>query len=302
MLILAALQGATFRVRTQIALCRALCLMACLLVPACAHLGQRVEQTPLPPGAPQIDDVLNALAANDAAIRNFKATGTFTLSSPDLAAVERSRDGAIYFRRPADLCVIGRGPLRTVVFRLTCVGSEFLIEFPATPTEEPYYRLEGERFSSVPFSVSPVDIAREMFLPETWSGLRKSEVRMTSYDPAAQTATIEIGPKRAPRRRGVLSGGKTWLVTRSERLNEKGEPIAVTTRGDYREIEGVYFAASLDANFPLEETRMTFEMRTIVPNTELKDELFDIKARAHEVGVDRERPPSQSHERRPRRK
>ena len=259
-------------------------VLLCASVLGCTRLGERLEPVSLGAGAPEVQDVLKDLAANDSAIANFKATGAFTLESPELKGVRSFREGFIAFRRPADLCVIGRKYLGAAVFRLTCVGSEFLIEFPATH-EEPYYRMEGEHFSSVRFAVSPSDIAREMFLPETWAEVKPGDVRLTDYDAAKQTATVEVGPKRAPRRRMTVAG-PPWHVVRSERLDEKGRTLAITTKEKYTQIEGVLFPTDIDARFPTEETRMTFGMRKVWPNTPLDESLFDIKARAREAGVD----------------
>jgi hypothetical protein len=273
----------------------------CLFLAACARLGERLQPGVVPAGAPKVETILADLAANDSAVRNFKATGAFTLRSPDLAAVKTFKEGLIAFRRPADLCVIGRKYLGAAVFRLTCVGSEFLIEFPASH-EEPYYRLEGEHFQSVPFSVSPSDIAREMFLPESWSELKPREVTLTGYDTAAQRATLAIGPKRSPRRRIEVLRLSAWVVVRSERLDPDGNVLAIATKDDYHDIESVHFPAYVDAQFPGEETRMTFEMRKVWPNTELDNSLFDIKARAREAGVDLTRPTSEAPGDEPRKK
>jgi hypothetical protein len=274
----------------------------CLALAACARLGERVERTPLPEGAPAVQQIVDGLAANDASIANFKAKGALRLESPDLAAVETCDDGTIAFRRPADLCVIGRKLVFGVTaFRLTCVGSAFIIEFPATK-DDPYYSLEGERFAGVPFSVSPSDIAREMFLPESWSELNLKEIRLVAYSSADQTGTIEIGPKRAPRRRIVVTG-PPWVVVRSERLDKDGAVLAVTSKTDYREVDGVLFPANVDALFPGEQTRMTLEMRKIWPNTKLNESLFNINARARELGLDMKQPPSTgpSHDRKTKR-
>jgi len=273
----------------------------CFFFAACARLGERLQPGAVPAGTPEVQTILADLASNDSAIKNFKATGAFTLSSPDLAAVKTFKDGLIAFRRPADLCVIGRKYLGAAVFRLTCVGSEFLIEFPASH-EEPYYRLEGERFQSVPFSVSPSDIAREMFLPESWSELKPREVTLTGYDAAAQRATLVIGPRRSPRRLIEVLRLSSWVVVRGERLDSDGKALAVTTKDDYHDVEGVHFPAYVDAQFPGEETRMTFEMRKVWPNTELDSSLFDIKARAREAGVDLTRPTSEGPGDEPRKK
>lgn len=270
---------------------RIVAILSCIAVASgCTRLGSRVTQGMLPAGAPSVASVLSDLAANDRATVNFKAKGAFTLASPDLTAVKSFDDGFIAFRRPADLCVIGRKYLGAAVFRLTCVESEFLIEFPATPEEQPYYRLRGEQFASVPFSVSPSDIAREMFLPEDWSALHPDQVRMTSYDEATHTATLTIGPAKAPRR-VVVVAGPPWVVTRSERIDKAGKTLALTAKDAYCDVDGVRFATKVEVEFPLEQTRMTLSLRKIWPNTELDGELFDIKARARIAGVDVKKAP-----------
>jgi hypothetical protein len=252
----------------------------------CTRLGQPLQHVALPPGAPEASAILAGLAANDAAIRNFKAKGSMSLASPDFEGVKTCDDGLVAFRRPADLCVIGKKLVVGVtVFRLTCVGNEFLIEFPATPEEEPYYRVEGEHFASVPFSVSPSDIVREMFLPEEWRDVKQKDFRLVSYEQTRQQAEIEIGPKREPRRR-ILVTGPPWRVVRSERLDKDGTVVAVTLKENYREIDGVQFPTKIDASFPGEQTRMTIDMRKVWTNTDLDKSLFDVKARARVAGID----------------
>lgn len=255
----------------------------CLLAAGCAHVAPRLAPVSLPPGAPTVQQVLADLAAADSAINSFTASGAFTMESPEFNATKYFKDGVIVYRRPADLSVVARKLLGATVMRLTCVSDEFLIEFPAT-NDKPYYRLAGERYRNVPFSVSPSAIAREMFFPEPWTQLAPDEVRLTAYDAATQTATLEIGPARTPRRRVTVTGAP-WSVTRNERLDDHGRPIAISTREDYRELGGTRFPYRIDAQFPTERTRMNFEMRQVTLNQPVDDALFDIKSRAREAGV-----------------
>lgn len=271
--------------RAPRALLAALIVIAC----GCTRVAERVERTPLPPGAPDAKAILDDLEANDEAIRGFKATGAFTLASPELAAVQRFKSSTVIFRRPACLQVVGRKYLGSKVFRLTCVGDEFIVEFPAT-RDEAYYRLEGEEFASVPGrKVSPVEILHEMVLPEPWTELKKRRVRMTGYDEATQTATLLIGPKRAPRRLIEVTG-PPWVIVRAERYDEHGNMIAHTVKSDYRWTGGIRFPYYIDAEFPGEESRMTLEMRKITPNIETDDAVFDIRAIARNAGIARKAP------------
>lgn len=243
----------------------------------CATLGQRVQSTELAPGAPTAREVLSALAGNDSKLSNFRAAGSFTIESPELKAIERFPSGMVAFRKPADLHVEGRIKLGVKAFELTSVGSEFLIEFPTKREVEEryYYRLEGEVIESVPFSVSPSDVAREMFLPEDWTRVPERHVRVAGYEAASREATLLIGPPRHPRRRIVVQG-PPWVLARSERLLENGEPLAVTLLTDYHISDGVMFPAKIDVSFPMQQARMTFDMRNIRINTALDDALFRI--------------------------
>jgi hypothetical protein len=260
------------------------CGLACVFLFGCARLGERANVGALPEGAPDGATILADLAKNDAAIGNFKAKGSMTLASPDFTGVKTCDDGLVSFRRPSDLCVIGKKLVVGVtVFRITCVGEEFLIEFPATPEDEPYYSVHGEKYGN--FHVAPSDIAREMFLPEDWATMKPKDFHIASYDSASGTATVEIGSRRFPHRRIVVAG-PPWRVTRSERLDKDGGAAAITTMDDYREIDGVRFPAKVDASFPSEQTRMTMDIRKIWTNTKLDDALFNVEARAREAGVD----------------
>jgi hypothetical protein len=264
----------------------AVCAAGCKTTP-----GTPWEQRPLPPGTPALEEIVAGLAANEQALDTFQGACAFTLESPELAATQYLQKSSVYFRRPADLRVIGRKYGSTVV-RLTCVGSEFLIEFPTE--KEYYYRFEGERVSQVEFSVSPSDIAREMFLPEAWSQLPEDRLRLVSYDPDTQQAGIVVlEPGGRAVRRRVIAQGAPWVVAVNERLNSRGEVIARTTAGDYRDVHGVYLPAWVESAFPQAGTRMRLDFRALVPNEPLPDKDFDIAARAAELRILLERAPGE---------
>lgn len=253
-----------------------------LALAGCAHVGDRLERAALPPGAPSEREILDDLAANDARIRSISESSTLlTLKSPDLKATQRvSAD--IKFERPDRLRIVGRQRLsRSEVFRITSVGSEFVVDIPSEG--EPTYRRAGEYVEGIPFEVSPSDIARELFLPEEWAELRRGEVRLTGYDPATGQATLEVGPRREPRRRVVVEG-PPWRVVLSERLDEAGAVVARTTRSDYRVYDGIHFPAAIDAVFPAEETEMRLtEIDKPKFNAPFKESDFAIDWRQYET-------------------
>ncbi len=256
----------------------------------CRHTpGVPWEQQPLPESAPQLDAVLAGLAANDRAVETFRGPCAFTMDSPDVSGVQRLHRSSVYFRRPADLHVVGRKYGSTVV-RLTCVGSEFLFAFPTE--KEFYYRLAGEQRASVDFSVSPADIAREMFFPEDWADIDRERVGMTDFDPESQTVEVAVATagRRAVKRRLTIKG-PPWVVVENERLNRRGEVVAVTSAGGYRLVEGVYLPTWTESVFPLDATRMRLDFRKIIPNAEIPDAYFDIQAQAAQLGIQLDRVP-----------
>lgn len=261
------------------------CLLALLLLGGCVRLGDAFQPGDLPEGAPDTAAILADLAANDEAIGTFLATGVFTLKSPRVDAVHRLTESRIVYERPDRLHVLGRKYGRAGL-RLSSAGQAFLLEFP---TERAFYfRPEGERLDSVSFNVSPVDIAREAFLPELWSTLDPRQVRLLAYDPARGTAAISIasgGPRARPHRRVELRGAP-WIVTRSELYDRSGRLIAITEKGDYRELDGFRFPARVDLAFPGEAAHIGFAMRRITLNEAADPALFDVAGRAAQLRAD----------------
>lgn len=264
-------------------------LLACGAIAGCGTLGTRIERTGVDPGAPTVHEVVRDLADNEAAVETFRAAGSFTLESPEFDSIKKFRGGRILFRRPTDLYVQGNHRITNItLFRLTSSGEEFVMAFP-TEKEQSFYQIAGEQFEDVPFTVSPADIALEMFLPEQWDELRRREVRLVEYSAETGEAMLEVGPRKAPRRRvwaarvGHLN--PRWVVVRNVRLADDGRVLAHTESSEYHELEGISFPAVVDAWFPTEETRMRFEMRNIRLNVDLLDEEFDVRARAAELGL-----------------
>lgn len=250
----------------------------------CRHLGTELERSPLSPGAPGPEEILADLAANDAALDNFRGPCSVILESPKLAATQVLQQSSVYYRRPSDLHVVGR-KYGSTVMRLTCAGKEFLIEFPTE--DEYYYRLEGEFVGAVDFSVSPADIAREMFFPESWATMAPERLAVTGYDAATQIVLAELlDEDRNFVQRRLQFQGRPWVVVHDERFDSEGRVVAVTTLRDYRVIDGIHLPAQVEAVFPLEETSMKLEFRQIKPNTMIEDKYFDIDGRASELRID----------------
>jgi hypothetical protein len=244
----------------------------------CAGLGDRLEQQPLPAGAPGIPEILESLAQNEQGSKGFKATGTVILQSPELESTQISRESTIIYRQPLDLHVIGR-KYGTRFVELTCAGTAFLIQFP---TERQYYfRPLGERFETV----SSADMAKEMFQPESWRDLSPKQIRMLSYDASTRTASMLILDRRngnRPRRQLVVQG-TPWVVMENRLLDSSGREVAVTTKSDYYTRDGVRFPKKVESVFPGEAARMSFTMRKIELNPQLDPKVFDVEAAVREL-------------------
>lgn len=261
-------------------------LLAAFLAAGCAHtggerLGEAVGQGALPPGTPDPAVILADLAANDAAIENFRASGKFILKSPQLKETLLLPQSTIVFQRPADLSVTGR-KLGSPVGRLTCAGDAFLLE---VATRHEYFLGErGQRIEGMSRAVSPADIARETFLPEAWGALPPGRVRMVEFDAAQQRAVFEVLAERGRKvHRRVEVTGPPWVARRSELLDDDGVPLAITVKGDYRDADGVRFPAEVRSEFPGEDAFMEFSMKTFAINEPVDAALFDIQARLDDI-------------------
>jgi len=229
-----------------------------------------------------IAEVLKDLAAQDEAVSGFRASGKFMLKSPELLDVQVLRQSTIRFRRPADLHVVGR-KYSKAVFRLTCSGDGFLIELP---TERQYFHSEGgARFASVSRTVSPRDIANEMFFPEDWSSINENLVLLSdlSEDGASAVLNLYTSRRRDTLKRKVRVEGPPWRIVENLRYDGGVEPIAITTLGGYREREGAWYATAYESRFPGENAFMQFEASTFEINAPLEAADFDLDAQLNEV-------------------
>lgn len=254
-----------------------------LLVQGCVTTGSPESgATDTVQDAPLIERVLADLAANDRAIENFRASGKFMLKSPELQDVQVLRQSSIRFRRPADLHVVGR-KYSKAVFKLTCSGEGFLIEIP---TESQYFYSDGgARFSSVSRSVSPRDIANEMFFSEVWSELNPNAVVLSDLTEDGSAATLNVyeSRRRSELRRTVRVVGPPWRVVENTRYDGGDQPVAITALSGHREREGAWYATAYETQFPGENAFMQFEASTFEINAEMTPGDFDLDQQLADV-------------------
>lgn len=234
--------------------------------------GERVP-APAPEGAPTAEAILTDLATGSDGLVSLYAKGLGIVESPEFDG-RRAFYAKVAFERPDKLFIEGRHrPSNRLIFLLKSVGSEYLVTLPTQ--NEHWHRLEGERYESVPFSVSPSDIAREMFLPEEWRSLRPADLEIRRYDAENSTAEVDIVGRRDQVRRRLTVAGPPWRVVASDRI-EDGRAIAKTRLAEYRTVEGLFLPMRVATEFPYESTGITFELREIEPNVELPDDTFHI--------------------------
>ena len=255
------------------------------LMPGCAHLGTRLVLEPPPENAPPVEEILADLAANDAAIAQFKARGDFILKTPELDTVYWLPTSDIYYQHPGRLFVKGRKHAHNVLM-LRCEGEKFLIELPLR--KEYIYRREGHQFAELATKVSPADIAQELFLPEDWAALTPKQVRVSEVDETQQTVSIEIYQGKRPYRlyRRLTLQGPPWRVLRAELLApETQEVLAVTTKTDYHLQNDIRFASQIESTFPEQDAYMQYKMRWFKVNEPLDMEWVDIESRRQQLEV-----------------
>lgn len=247
-------------------------LMCCV---GCVRLGDRLERQPLPPGAPQLQEVLAGLADSEAALHSFRATGTVMIQVPEVERTQVSRESVLHYQYPDRLYIIGRR-YGTRIIELVHADNAFLLEFP-TRREYCYQPVE-EAFDTI----STADIVREMFTPEPWTSLSEHNARIIAYDAAEQTATLEIWEMgRNPWLRRVVSvQGVPWVIRESKLLDRRGDIIAYTVKEAYYEQDGVRYPTRVESAFPGESAWMRFVMRRVDVNIALERDIFDVAGRA----------------------
>ncbi len=241
----------------------------------CVHLGDRLQPLPLPPGTPEVAEIINGIEENEKAMTSFRATGTAVIKIPEVEATQISRESVLHFRYPHNLYVIGRR-YGTRIIELTYTNDSFLLEFPTR--REYCLRLGAEAFNTL----TSADIVREMFTPEPWAELQDNLIRISVYDEASQTATLEIWTRDPKLRlkRTLLVQGMPWVILESQLLDREGNVIAHTLKADYHEQEGIRYPTQIETSFPGEDAWMRFTMRKVDVNAPVEDSTFDVSGKA----------------------
>jgi outer membrane lipoprotein-sorting protein len=242
-------------------------VVGCALFLGCSRLALRLPITRVFKEE-DVEQAINALGTRQDALKNFKARVKFTIESPDLKRSQRF-SGNIAVEMPDKLRLVSTGPFGRKLFDLISVEKSFLLHLPSE--QKVFFEKEGVEVESLPFSVSPSDIARELFVPEDWGSTDLDDVRLMSQ--RGRRMSLEMCPDGRVERELLVQPPK-WLLVRNELYAEDGALRAVTVLGRYRQLEGIWLPTHLEAHYPLRDTRLVMRISKVEVNTQLNPKLF----------------------------
>lgn len=230
---------------------------------------REISESPI---SAEVGEILDALTAQDKAIDTLWASGKFVLQSPELPEVYLLRQSSLYYSAPNQINIIGRKYTKAVL-ELTANADDFLL---VLPTEQRYYEgLEEANVASLPcVRVSPAQILREMFFFRPW---QPEEARAAREVEAleADTKRIEM-PVGTDCVREVTLRVNPWRIVGMRILGGDGVVLAEISRTDYVQKGGIWFPQRVEANFPLENAFMRFEVAGFDVNVPLDRADFDL--------------------------
>ncbi len=241
--------------------------VGCMLIMGCSHLYVRPIMVP-PFREGDVERAVETLAERQNSLQNFKARVSFSIESPDLERRQRFR-GNLAVEMPDKLRLVSSGAFGRKLFDLISVDKSFLLHFPSE--RKVFFEQEGMKVESLPFSVSPSDIARELFLPEDWGQIDLDNVQLIA--PGGRRTTIAVYHEEKLKRKLWLERPR-WLLVRDELYAEDGGLRAVTVLGRYRRIQEMWLPTYLEAHYPTQETRMAMNLGSVRANTDLHPRMF----------------------------
>lgn len=255
-------------------------ILLIMLLAGCAHTRQNTPKAALPPGAPEVGEILADLQAPDRHIENLASNGEIRMQLPGEAGIQRFPQGRIHFQQPARFFAQGR---KGGVVRIYSDGGRFLLELPSEKTF--YHGAEGDRFEDIALDIAPSQIFRELFLIDLLKGIAPERVNVESWDGSTGQAVLAVyGEGRRPRverRLVVASGAEGWCVVNSQLFDEEETLIGTTTCEDYQRLGGILLPTRATVNFPAHDAEMSFYMSppSVKINQETPPGMEDIDAK-----------------------
>jgi outer membrane lipoprotein-sorting protein len=241
--------------------------LGCALLIGCSYIQKgRIAIPAYREG--DIERAVETLGTRQTNLENFKARVTFIIDSPDLEKQQKFR-GNVAVEMPDRLRLVSTGAFGRKLFDLVSVGKSFLLHFPSE--QKVFFEKEGMPVESLPFSVSPSDIVKELFGPEDWGNVDLANVRVLS--PGGRRLVVALYSGGVLKRKLWIQRPE-WLLVRDELYAEDGTLRAVTVLDRYRRIQETWMPTRFEAQYPLHETYMVMNLGRIEINTGLNPRLF----------------------------
>jgi hypothetical protein len=236
-----------------------LLILLILPVAGCVHTRQADPDATLPPGAPEVGEILSALQAPDRHIENLASNGEIRMRLPGEAGIQRFPQGRVHFQQPAQFFAQGR---KGGVVRIYSDGGRFLLELPSEKTF--YHGAEGDHFEDIALDIAPSRIFRELFLIDLLDGIAPERVRIESHDQASGQSVLAVyveGRRRKVERRLVVApSSEGWTILESQLFDAEERLIGRTICEDYQRLGGILVPTRVTVTFPEHEAEMSFAM------------------------------------------
>jgi len=261
-------------------------LLILLILPmaGCVHTRQTAPEAALPPGAPEVGDILTDLQDQDRHIENLASNGEIRMRLPGEAGIQRFPQGRVHFQQPAQFFAQGR---KGGVVRIYSEGGRFLLELPSEKTF--YHGAEGDHFEDIALDIAPSRIFRELFLIDLLDGIAPERVRIESHDQASGQSVLAVyveGRRRKVERRLVVApSSEGWTILESQLFDADENLIGRTDCEDYQRFAGILVPTRVTVTFPEHEAEMSFAMSppSVKINQAAPPEMDDIDAKRAEL-------------------
>lgn len=240
---------------------RHILLLILLILPmaGCVHTRESAPEATLPPGAPEVGEILADLQSPDRHIENLASNGEIRMRLPGEAGIQRFPQGRVHFQQPAQFFAQGR---KGGVVRIYSEGGRFLLELPSEKTF--YHGAEGDHFEDIALDIAPSRIFRELFLIDLLDGIAPERVQIESHDEAARQTVLAVygeGRRRRVERRLIVAPSpEGWTIVESQLFDVNEQLIGRTVCEDYQRLGGILVPTRVTVTFPEHEAEMSFTM------------------------------------------
>jgi outer membrane lipoprotein-sorting protein len=261
-----------------------------LIAPGCAvrrttHVV--ASQVPPPPRVATVNELVDRLNAESAAIRTLKATVDLTPTAGSVysGVIDQYHDvkGFILLERPAMIRMIGQAPVvRTDIFDMAADGKQFRLYIPSKqkfivgdvgyhrPTKNALENLRPQHISDA-LLVPAIDAADEDYFSEE---AEESGHPYYVVDVLAHRATSG-GPLRLKRK--IWFDRLTLDLARLQFFGEGDHRLEDVNYSDYKDFGGIRYPTNIQIHRPIEDYRLQINILAASFNQPIPPEKFELK-------------------------